>query len=562
MSGNKFEGILEKRNLHLLVLVSSLFLLLVTVSKSSMGSPEPSVYWYASELYWTFWPGLSLSVFGILLAIRNDNKYLGLTSVLLPVFYLYTLPSLIHEMFPVFDVYHVIPDLLALMEKNAWSMQMIPFPSSHLYQAASMMILNLDGTSYARLFPTILAFSIVLFIYAIGKNFSVKWAVLGPFMFLALNWFMEYHLARQGFGVMIWSVFWLAMFLYLEKNDHRLGALAGVILFSLVPSHPGTLIIISFNFAALMIVTFFSFRDEEERDYLYPAIPMVLIFGVSFAVFYVAVPSINEYINGVYQKFTGGGSHDFSLGGPSETSFQYAFVNKIRMVEGILQSFLGLLGIYTLYRSVSKRALFLGSWFFSCYLWLIYPLTNEGLYMERAFLFALIPASISLVALFKHFRPENYEIRNFMEVTAIVILAGLLLTVPITKNSIDSIETPSRPSYRAGRFTQSNMKGDVYVTDTHLGMFKYLESTRKSEVNFRYKGHIPSEQPYGYAIPSTDRTDLKQILFADYFKNYIRIRYGNRTAVDNLNEYEEEYSITSAKIYDSGGSRIYRSTLN
>lgn len=556
--------ILERKKFHLLLLVTSVFFLLLTVTKSHLGAPETSVFWYASGLYWTFWPGLILTFLGILLSVKYRRKYLGLVSVIIPVFFLYTLPSLVHDMLPVFDVYHVIPSVLSIVETGTWNMEAITFPGSHIYQATSLMILDLEVMTYARVFPTILALSIVIFIYTIAKNISKKWAPIAPLTFFALYWYMEFHLARQPFSLMLWTAFWVALFLYLDKRTYRLGIITGLILLALVPSHPGMLIIVSFNMLALTLVTLISFRDKTESEYLYPFMPLLLVFGILAALFYAFIPVINEYMNSIFKDFmeaVENGASEISLvGGPTTTSLQYEFVNRLRMFAGGLHSLLGLLGFIAIYKKVPKKALLLGAWFFSIYLWLIYPLTHDGHLMERAFLSSLIPASILTVALLKHTWPNNFELRNFVQISVVVIIAALLLSVPITKNSIDTIETPSRSAYEGGVFAENNFDDRIYVTDTHHGMFRYIESTESDDHSttwqFRSRSKAAPDQPYGYRIPRTDR-HLSPILFTDYFNNYLEIRYGNTTAVNEIERYETEISQNSARIYDSGGARLY-----
>jgi len=558
------NDLVGRKKFHILILTISVFFLLLAAVYSAPGAPEATVYWYASSLYWTFWPGLLLTFLGILLSITYKRKYLGLISVLVPVFFLYALPSLVHDMLPVFDVYHVIPSVLSIVETGTWNMEAINFPASHIYQAMNVMVLNQEAMSYAKAFPTILAFSMVLFIFAMARRISKRWAPAAPLAFLALNWYMEYHLARQPFGIMIWTAFWLALFLYMDKRNYRIGILAGIILFALVPAHPGMLIIVSFNILALTLVTFISFRDREEWYYFQPFVPILLVFGVAAALFYATIPVIGEYMNSVYEEFMEGvenGALQISLGGPAATSIQYEFVNRLRMLAGALHGLLGLLGFAALYRKVPKRALLLGAWFFSIFLWLVYPLTHDGRLIERALLASIIPASVLAVALLKHCWPDHVDLRNLFQISIIVILAAFLITVPITKNSVDAIETPSRSSYRAGIFAENNYDERVHVTDTHHGMFRYIESKgsedRSTTGQFRSRSKRAADQPYGYRIPRTDR-HLSPILFTDYFNNYIEIRYGNTTAVEEIQAYEADISSSSNRIYHSGGSRMYR----
>ncbi|MFP4184760.1 MAG: hypothetical protein ACLFSM_00935 [Thermoplasmata archaeon] len=557
------KRVLRRKTFHLFTLTASLFCLFITASFSDPGAPKPSVLWYASSLHWSFWLGLALSALAIVLSIANRRKYLALASILLPVLYLHSLPPLIHDMPPVFDVYHVIPSVLSIVQSGTWDPQHIPFPSSHVYQAASVMILNLKIMTYVRIFPTILTFSISLFLFTIARRISKRWAPAAPLIFLALNWYMEYHLARQPFTLMLWTVFWLALFLYMDGGIYRMGLAAGIILFALVPSHPGMLIIVSFNLFVLSLVTIFSLRDREEWRYFKPFIPILVIFATAAALFYNYVPAMQEYMTSVYEEFTQSAKttgFSLDLGGPSGSSFQYEFVNQLRMLTGAFYSLLAVLGFAFLYKKTSKRALLLGAWFFSIFLWLVYPLTQEGLYMERAFLSALIPASVLTVALLKHCWPDNLELRRLTRVSTVVVIIALLLTIPITKSSIDTIETPSRSSYRAGLHAEQQFDQRVYTTDTHEGLFRYIESETSEDHSttgqFRARGKMPPDQPYGYPIPRTDR-HVSPIIFTDHFNNYLEVRYGNTTAVKQIQSYEMEISEDSARVYDSGGARIY-----
>jgi len=553
----KIDELLDTKRFHLLLIVSSLFLFFVALAKTEMGAPESSVFWYVSRVHFTFWPGLLLAAFSMILSIRNKRTYLAFISILLPVFYLYTFPNLAHEMIPVFDVYHVIPSVFSIMETGSWDANAITFPGSHIYQASSVIVLDIELFTYARLFPTLLAFSIVIFIYTISRRISARWAPIAPLVFLSLNWYMEYHLARQPFTVMLWTAFWLTLFLYVEKHDYRLGILSAFMLFALVPSHPGMLIIVGFNMVFLTLAVFISLRDSEKEFYFKPVIPLIFVFVAAAGIFYTFVPSINSYVDSVIEDFMDNGTVRLSFGGPASTSIQYQFVNRLRMLAGIFQSLLALLGVLALYRKVSKRALLIGGWFFSVNLWLVYPFTHQGRYIERAFLAALIPASVLSVALLKYYAPKNLDLRNFLRVSIVVILVAFLLVVPITKNSIDAIETPSRSSYEAGKFIERNSDERVHITDTHEGMFRYIEMSAGSERKFRSRGTHPEEQPYGYPIPRTDSTELSPMMFTDYFNNYVQIRYGNSTAVRDIERLEERYSRTSSRVYDSGGSRVY-----
>lgn len=554
---NAINDVLNRRKFQVFILAFSVLLFFITLLKTSPGAPESSAYWYISSLYWTFWPGLLLSVFGILLSVREERKYLGLMSVLIPVLYLYTLPNMVHDMVPVFDVYHVIPNVLSIMETGHWDMSVVPFPGSHIYQASQLLVLDVGNLSYARFFPTLLASTIVLFIFTISRIISSKWAPIAPMMFLAFNWYMEYHLARQPFGMMIWAAFWLVMFLYIDKKNYCLGIMAAMVLFAIVPSHPGMTVIVAFNLIALAFVTLISFKKKLRWDYLYPSLPVCVAFIISFIFFYTYVPGINETISFRYEDILEG-TFELSLGGPATTSYQYAFVNRLRMAAGFLQSLIGLVAFYIFYKYDPKKALFLAAWFFSCYGWFLHTFTHpEGRNIERGFLAAIVPASILVVALLKYYTPKNIQLKELVKVSTVVMLIAFLILVPITKNSIDAIETPSLSSYSAGRFAQVSFTRRVFVTDMHQGMFRYIESTVNESIRFSGSGHYPVDQSYGYRIPRTTNPNLSPILFTDYFNNYISVRYGNTTAVNEIHRYEEIRNRNSIRIYDSGGSRIY-----
>ncbi len=561
------KRMVQKKRFIWLLLALSVFLFFLNMDITDIGAPEPTAFWYLNSLSFLFWPGILISVSGIFLA---KNVYMKGLFVIFPVLYLYTLPSFAHEMIVVHDVYHVIPPALRIMEKGSVNFQTIQFPLSHIYYASNLSVLKVNGLAYARFFPTLLALLIVLFIFTAAKKLSLKFAALPPLVFLSMNWYMEYHMCRQAYGLLLWSAFWLLFFLYIEKKDLFLGVLAGALLLSLLPSHPGIIIIVSFNLLALAFVTGLSYRKKEDWDYLKYTVPLIITFFLVFFLLFQFVEPINQFVMDLWGQVMEGGFQGFSMGGPGTTSSSYALANNIRMLMGVVQSLGGLIGFLIFYKFSSKRALFFGGWFFSCYIWLGYSFTHNGFLIERAFLSAIIPASLLFIPIFEGLAKTEMlskipSLDRVVKTAIVLIVVSSLLTIPIAKNSVDAIETPSRQAFRAGRFTQEKMSHRIFIMDTHEGLFRYLEATSNSSVNFRGRasGRITttfSGMTFGYPVPSTDRTDLPRILFTDYFNNYFLVRYGNETVVKKIDTYENSVSNHSSRVYDSGGSRLYLRT--
>lgn len=156
-------------------------LLMVTIILTDPGHPEASSYWYMSELHWTFWLGLLLSIFCVLNILYSDSdKLIKTISIILPVLYVYTLPSVVHDMLPVFDVYHVIPPALSIIETGGINLAQTNFPVSHVFYASGISVLNLDGLVYARLVPTLIALVVVLGIYVVARRFDERYAAFAP----------------------------------------------------------------------------------------------------------------------------------------------------------------------------------------------------------------------------------------------------------------------------------------------------------------------------------------------------------------------------------------------
>ncbi|MGM0509620.1 MAG: hypothetical protein ACQESD_00635 [Thermoplasmatota archaeon] len=481
-----------------------------------------------------------------------------------------------HEMPVVFDVYHVIPPALDITRSGAVDFTRTNFPLSHIYYASNFMILDISGLSYARSFPTILVFIIVLSLFSLGRRISKTWAVIAPIFFLSMNWYMEYHLCRQAFGVMVWLTFFFLLYLTLEERNISLGILAGIILACMLLSHPGVIIISIFNLISLTVLAAIIYIKEREPGYLWPVIPFFAFFGVSLLVAYYLIPEINQFFTGLYEGVISGGFRGFSTGGPSETSPAYALTNTIRKVMGVTQSLLALAGGYILFRrkEYSKRALFLGAWFISCYFWLGYSLTHNGFLIERSFLTALLPASVLAIPIFVFLKERwnsGLDIRSFhvssnlvkaATIGVVLIITLMTVLIPIAKNSVDSFETPTEQTFEAGRFTQENAGGRVWVMDTHEGLFRYLEATSNSTVSFRSRrSHHPMTtnegMTFGYPYPSLENPNLPQLMFTDYFNNYLEVRYGNTTYSRDVKNYEQDVAKVSSCLYDSGGSRVY-----
>ncbi len=544
-----------------LLIASALFLWLLTVIFTQPGHPEPSPYWYVRELHLAFWPGILCSLSALLLSMQH-GKAEKFICIFLPILYLYSLPSIVHDMPTVFDIYHVIPGVLSIMRTGAMDLSRTIFPLSHIYYASSMLITDMAPLDYVRLYPTILASGIVLIVYTAAKRIWEKGAVIAPLAFLSLNWYMEYHMARQAFGVLIWAVFWLLVFFFLETRSWKFGVLAGIVLFSIIPAHPGMIIIVAFNLMVLAALVSYAFVRKRSWFYIRYTIVFPVIFLVGLAAAYYALPEIKLYLTSIYEGTTAGGFQGFSMGGPASASPEYTMVNRIRMTMGVAQSVIGL-AVIVLYARLRKgRAMLLCAWFLGCYFWLGYSLTHNGYLIERAFLTALVPASILIAMTLKPALTGKFRWKRYLQIASISLLVFFLISIPITKNSVDAMETPSKEAYSAGRFAQNNMEGRVNIMDTHEGLFRYLESTHNSTVSFRsgrsgIRDDFDLGMTFGYHLPSTTNFRAERLLFTDYFNNYILIRYDNETAVEEIHIYEEQFGTISNRVFDSGGSRIY-----
>lgn len=560
----KLEGLLKRDKFTWMLFSLSLMLLMVTIILTDPGHPEASSYWYISELHWTFWLGLLLSIFCVLNILYSDsNKLIKTVSIILPVLYVYTLPSVVHDMLPVFDVYHVIPPALSILETGGINLAQTNFPVSHVFYASGISVLNLDGLVYARLVPTLIALVVVLGIYVVARRFDERYAAFAPLIFVSLNWYMEYHMARQGYGVMLWTIFFVFLFLAIYENDVRLGILAGILLIMTIPSHPGIIIIVSFNLiflAGFKVVDNIKKRDLSQwAIFLYPA-----VFFLTLFIAYKFVPEINEFLGGLIEQVQQGGFQGFALGGPPSSSKNYLFTNRVRMAMGLFHTLFGFLALVLMYINGKQKTLVMGSWFLGCYLWLAYSFTHNGYLVERSFLTSVIPASIMIPYLLDrgNLPFKRFDLDRALGVTTVFIVVFFLLFIPIAKNSVDSIETPSRSAFNAGRFAQNNMEGRVYMTDTHEGMFRYQEATTNSSVSFRSRRAGAAERyelgmNFGYSVPATSNPSVSPLLFTDYFLNYFTVRYGNETVANEMRSYEERVSRLSSNIYDSGSARVY-----
>ncbi|MFW6195845.1 MAG: hypothetical protein ACOC5D_00790 [Thermoplasmatota archaeon] len=555
--------IIKKRKFNLFLLSVSLFLGLITLFKTNIGSPEPSAFWYASSLYFTFWIGITLTIISILLSYHHGNL-IKISGILILVFYIYTIPTYTHDLVPVFDVYHVIPNPLNILETGHIDYKTITFPLSHVFYASNIEILNMDGLSYARLFPTILVSSIIISLISISKRISKRWSFIAPIAFISFNWFMEYHMARQGYTLILWALFLLSFTLFLNTKNKRLAALTILSIFSIFIAHPGMTIFLFFNIISLSVISILFIKNKNFWNYLKPTLICLTAMILVFLLVYYSFSEIQMMIDDIYQRVMDNSFQGIDLGYRIESSARYSFINSIRLVMMGLQSLLGLIGLIVGYLKKSPKITAVGVIFLSCYFWLIYPLSFHGHLIERTFMASLIPSTLLIAYLFKTSIFSSLELNRIYKTTIIVILIFFLLCIPLTKNSIDSFETPSKEAYDAGRFAQNSMNETIYVTDTHEGLFRYLEATSNSSIYFNSisGGRVEGIKGIhtGYPKPTTSRENLDNHLFLDYFKNYFIIRFGNTTVAEELDEYERYYSENQSKIYDARGARLYKDT--
>ncbi|MFW5898569.1 MAG: hypothetical protein ACOCT7_01795 [Candidatus Saliniplasma sp.] len=557
------KDITKRKNLILFLLSTSLFLLILTFVQFNLGSPEPSAFWYLSTLPLTFWVGLIISIITLLLSYRHHYA-IKILAIVLPALYLYTIPAYAHDLPPVYDVYHVIPIPLHILEVGNFTLQEYNFPLSHIFWANNLEILNVKPLQYARLFPTIFATSITLLLYSATSKITKRYASVAPIAFLSMYWYMEAHMARQSFTLILWTLFIITLLIFFDSKTKRFAGITLLLALSILITHPGQTIFLFFNLISLSVISILFIKNKEVWDYLKPVHIVTAIIGLTFLYIYHNIEEVQELFQDIYDRVKERGIGAMDLGYRIKNSESYALANSIRAVKMISQSLLGLSAVTLAVVNNCKRSLTAGIIFLSCYLWLIYPLSNHGRYLERTFMAAVIPASIIIAYLFTQLNTiDNKTLKTVSKTSLLIFLIALLLTVPLTKNSIDSFETPSNEALQAGRFLQAHHEGRVDVTDTHEGLFRYLESTNSSETSFRSISGgsvLPTNGiKTGYQRPQTDR-DRPNHLFVDYFKNYFIVRFGNETIAEEIDEYEVRYQNDQAKVYDSGGARFYTET--
>ena len=535
----------------------SLLSWLVSLTASTMGSPSPDPFWYASNLHWTYWAGLIMLI--STLPMLTGRIRLELLALGLLVGYLYLTPYLLHELPTVFDVYHVIPGVMSIVDSGGVDLGRITFPLSHVFYAFGVMLSGADPLGFSRIVPALIALVVSISIYTGARTLSTGYALLAPVTFLSLNWYMEYHMARQGFGVMLWSIFIMLLVMAVHRRSVLLGILTGLVMLSIIPAHPGMIIFMCFCLVIFTVLILSYVYNKGVWDTLKWFLLLPTAFFGGMLLVYHTMPHIREFVDDLFEHVLSGGDSHLGTGGPTETSQSYRLVNNIRMFMGALQSLIGVVGVIILKNRKAVIWVVLTSFFIGSYFWLGYSALRGGRLIERAFLTAIVPGSLLAVA-FVVTRGNGYLDRMVTK-GLVVVLALCLILIPIAKNGVDAIETPSIEGYSAGRFAQEHMEGRVVVTDTHMGLFKYLDYERESEVTFRARHQgVPGrdEGGYGYPLPAT-QGDVARIIFVDYFNNYVEVRYGVEEAVWDIHAYEEYTEGRLHRTYDSGGARVYGS---
>lgn len=559
MESKTLKDLFKRRTLLIFFLTFSLFLWLITFLTTDLGSPQPSALWYSSSLPIYFWLGISLSITTLLLSYYHSLP-IKLICVLVPVLYLYTLPSYVHDLPPVYDIYHVIPIPINIIETGQLDLQEYSFPLSHIFWATNIDILKTEALSYARLFPTIFSSSIVITLLSISSKISKRWAFVAPLSFFSLYWYMESHMARQSYTLILWVLFILILLIFLKTKEIRTAGITILMVFCILTAHPGMTIFLFFNLVALSVISILFIKNKQVWNRLKFVNMITATAGIFFLIIYYSFTDVQELFQNLYDRMTGNTFETMDLGYRLKSSESYELANSLRAVKMLFLSFTALIASLTALIKRNPKIIALATVFLSCYLWLSYPLTHHGRYLERTFMAALIPSTLLITYILKINISKNKLLNSIPKVTITILLIALLLTIPLTKNSIDSFETPSREALQAGRFSQQHLEGRIYVTDTHEGLFRYLEATEESTVNFRSisGGSVEptGDIKTGYQRPQTDR-ELDNHLFVDYFKNYFIVRFGNETIANDVDRYEEYYSNNHSKLYDSGGARLY-----
>jgi hypothetical protein len=519
--------------------------------------------WYMKDLPLSFWAGLALTLvlaFWYLGRVKAKAIGFDLCFVFLLTLYLFGTMCFVTKNPYFLDIYSHASEVKFVEKTGSISSVVVSphldTPGVYIFFA---MLSSITGTGFfesyvVRYYPIFLVATLSVFVYIIARRFSLsKKALSAPITFLSFASFLEFHISRQSFSLILFSILLLSIFALSKSRRIQWAIIFVVASISSVISHPAMPIVFSTGLASLLIFYNLPWSRSVGTSGMYKpkTLGMLLVFGiVIYLCWSVFFPQSFFWLS--YRTYFLKSALENLFGNRLATmpalvqnpTHEFATIILTREALLLLEEAVGILSMIILWlNNVRTRTLLLGAFvlgFLPLQALLFFGHSDFG----RISLFALFPISI-LCALSFETLTKSRKQTMFLTFLAIMLVVSMVLFPISGYGGNFPFECPSTSELSVVQFVNASLPRGALITGLHhYGIFQE-EQLSRSVVFF--DSWI---EPNG-TLSVPENCDL-MILNLEY--NYFKLRFGTSAKYEEL----ERIGLSSYnKVCDSGLGRFY-----
>lgn len=545
-------------------ITASLILWLLSINQIPVFDYAADPFWYVKNLPIFYWMGLVLTLF---IAFRyittkeSEKRWFELTLIILFTLYLFGTLCFATENPYFFDIYDHTSEVKVIGELGNISIPVVTphldTPGSYIFFAIfSSIVGHVFFDAYVvRYYPIFVMTILSIIVYISARHFSIsEKALIAPITFLFFAWFLEFHISRQSFSLILFSILLLSISAFLKSRKIQWPLIFIITNISLVICHPGAPIFFSISLAsALLLINIPWFKSKMSKPK--KSLKILLLFGIVVHFcwsihFTKAFPWFADqtlYLKRALENLFGG-KIMLKPGLLQHPSYEFGVVVLMREITLLLEIAIGMSSVVFLWiNKVKDKTLFLGGCM-GGYLSLQFLLFFEHGLTERLFLYALFPISI-LCALSLEICVKKRKRSVFLAFLAVTFVTSMIL-VPISGYGANlPFECPSSSEISVASFVNASLPNGACLSGLRYSALIDEAIFSGSLTFYPWIGSVVTS-------PLPERCDL---IIMNFEYNYYTLRFGTAEEYEKL---ENEALAFYDRVYDSGLGKLYKSIEN
>lgn len=454
------EKMFKVKDVSVVLLFLSIFFWLITISSTRISNFTADAFFYAKELPMAYWIG---TVFLLICTIletfvvpkRKHHSLFDISLIFIWALFLVGTPSFVYSLPRQGDTWSHMSRAMYIADTGRTNFEVdwvsFEYPGAFIFYAILLLISGVDALSIMKFYPVFAMSLISLCIYLLAKrigNTADRKLLFAPIIFLGFNWIDEFHVSRQSFGFILYSLLMLILFVGFNSSNKKRSWSAVFIILTLALgiSHSLTHAFLILNLLAICLV-FRLFIYHKERITRTLSNPTIFLFVTTLLFIWLifnARVEFNAVVASVKDVIQRSVSEPQIVLLKYSAQPQYRVVNNLRMGLALIEIGLSyfLFGVlWFKFKRKRVESLVLFTLLNSVFVTAFYSLLKSGWesLIERQIVFGLFFFSL-MSSLFLSRKFLKNGILKTISILLVCTCVIACLLIPVTKYSVDPYE--------------------------------------------------------------------------------------------------------------------------